>query len=63
MAQATVRTVNQNERIYEEGELRLRSALSAHRATGDERRVRTPLASLSARQLLPLGQIRDAAIR
>lgn len=36
MAQATVRTVNQNEKIYEEVELRLRSALSAHRATGYE---------------------------
>lgn len=36
MAQATVRTVNQNARIYEEVELRLRSALSAHKATGYE---------------------------
>jgi len=35
-AQATVRTVNPNERIYEEVELRLRSAFSAHRATGYE---------------------------
>jgi len=35
-AQATVRTVNQSDDIYEEVELRLRSALSAHRATGYE---------------------------
>ncbi len=36
MAQATVRAVNQNEKIYEEVELRLRSSLSAHKATGYE---------------------------
>jgi hypothetical protein len=36
MAQATVRAVNPNEKIYEEVELRLRSALSAHKATGYE---------------------------
>ena len=36
MAQATVRTANQNEKIFEEVELRLRSSLSAHRATGYE---------------------------
>ena len=35
-AQATVRTVNPNEKIYEEVELRLRSALFPHRATGYE---------------------------
>jgi hypothetical protein len=35
-AQATVRTVNQNDKTYEEVELRLRSTLSAHRATGYE---------------------------
>jgi hypothetical protein len=35
-AQATVRAVNQNDRIYEEVELRLRSALSPHKATGYE---------------------------
>jgi len=36
-AQATVRSVNPpNDRIYEEVELRLRSALSAHKATGYE---------------------------
>jgi hypothetical protein len=34
--QATVRTSNQNDKIYEEVELRVRSALSAHRATGYE---------------------------
>jgi hypothetical protein len=36
MVQATVHTVNQNDKIYEEVELRLRSSLSAHRATGYE---------------------------
>lgn len=36
MAQATVRAANPNEKIYEEVELRLRSALSAHKATGYE---------------------------
>lgn len=36
MAQATVRTVNQSDRVYEEVELRLRSSLSPHRATGYE---------------------------
>jgi len=35
-AQATVRIVNPNEKIYEEVELRLRSTLSPHRATGYE---------------------------
>lgn len=35
-AQATVHTVNQNDKIWEEVELRLRSTLSAHRATGYE---------------------------
>jgi len=35
-AQATVRAVNQNEKINEEVELRLRSALSRHKATGYE---------------------------
>jgi hypothetical protein len=35
-AQATVHSVNQNEKIYEELELRLRSSLSAHSATGYE---------------------------
>ncbi len=35
-AQATVRTVNQNDKVYEEVELRLRSSLSPHRATGYE---------------------------
>lgn len=36
MAQATVRTANQNDQIFEEVALRLRSSLSAHRATGYE---------------------------
>lgn len=36
MAQATVRTAGQNDSIFEEVELRLRSSLSAHRATGYE---------------------------
>lgn len=36
MARATVHSVNQNDKIYEEVELRLRSSLSAHRATGYE---------------------------
>lgn len=36
MAQATVHTANQNDGIFEEVELRLRSSLSAHRATGYE---------------------------
>lgn len=36
MAEATVHTVNQNDNIYEEVELRLRSSLSAHKATGYE---------------------------
>lgn len=36
IVQATVHTVNQNDKIYEEVELRLRSSLSAHRATGYE---------------------------
>jgi hypothetical protein len=35
-AQATVHAVNQNDQIYEEVELRLRSALSLHKATGYE---------------------------
>jgi len=35
-AQATVRAVNQNDKIYEEVELRLRSALAPHKATGYE---------------------------
>ena len=35
-AQATVHAVNQNDKIYEEVELRLRSALSPHQATGYE---------------------------
>lgn len=34
--QATVRSANQNDKIYEEVELRLRSSLTAHRATGYE---------------------------
>lgn len=36
MAQATVHSVNQSDNFYEEVELRLRSSLSAHRATGYE---------------------------
>jgi hypothetical protein len=36
MAQATVRTANQSARIFEEVELRLRSSLSPHHATGYE---------------------------
>jgi hypothetical protein len=36
MAEATVRTVNQNEKVFEEVELRLRSSLSPHQATGYE---------------------------
>jgi hypothetical protein len=35
-AQATVHSVNQNDSIYEEVELRLRSAISAHKNTGYE---------------------------
>jgi hypothetical protein len=35
-AQATVHTANQNDKIWEEVELRLRSTLSAHNATGYE---------------------------
>jgi len=35
-AQATVRSVNQNDKIYEEVEIRLRSSLSPHKATGYE---------------------------
>lgn len=35
-AEATVHTVNQNNKIWEEVELRLRSTLSPHRATGYE---------------------------
>jgi len=35
-AQATVHAVNQNDKIYEEVEVRLRSAFSPHRATGYE---------------------------
>jgi hypothetical protein len=35
-AQATVHTVDQNDNIFEEVELRLRSSLSAHEATGYE---------------------------
>jgi hypothetical protein len=34
--QATVHTVNQSDNVYEEVELRLRSSLSAHQATGYE---------------------------
>ncbi len=36
MAQATVRSVNQTDKLYEEVELRLRSELSPHQATGYE---------------------------
>jgi hypothetical protein len=36
MAEATVHSINQNDNIYEEVELRLRSSLSAHRSTGYE---------------------------
>jgi hypothetical protein len=36
MEEATVHNVNQNDKIYEEVELRLRSSLSAHRSTGYE---------------------------
>jgi hypothetical protein len=36
MAEATVHTVNQNDKIHEEVELRLRSALSPHRSAGYE---------------------------
>lgn len=36
MAQATVHTVNQSDSFFEEVELRLRSSLAAHRATGYE---------------------------
>ena len=36
MAEATVHSVNQNDNIYEEVELRLRSSLSPHRSTGYE---------------------------
>jgi hypothetical protein len=36
MAQATVHTVNQSDDFFEEVELRLRSSLSPHRATGYE---------------------------
>jgi hypothetical protein len=36
MAEATVHATNQNAKIFEEVELRLRSSLSAHRATGYE---------------------------
>lgn len=35
-AEATVHSVNQNDNIFEEVELRLRSSLSAHKATGYE---------------------------
>jgi len=36
MAEATVHTANQNDNIYEEVELRLRSSVSGHRLTGYE---------------------------
>ncbi len=36
MAEATVYSINQNDNIYEEVELRLRSSLSPHRSTGYE---------------------------
>ena len=36
MAEGTVHTVDQNDKIHEEVELRLRSSLSAHRSTGYE---------------------------
>ncbi len=36
MAQATVRSVNQTDKVFEEVELRLRSSLSPHRCTGYE---------------------------
>ena len=36
MAEATVYSINQNDNIYEEIELRLRSSLSTHRSTGYE---------------------------
>jgi hypothetical protein len=36
MAEATVHSVNQNDRIYEEVELRLRSSMSPHNSTGYE---------------------------
>jgi hypothetical protein len=46
-AQATVRSVNPNDKIFEEVELRMRSTLSPHRATGYEilfRCAKTPRA-------------------
>ena len=59
-AEATVRTTNQNDKIWEEVELRLRSKISAHNCTGYEvmfRCSKSPKAYCSiARWLGPLGK-------
>ena len=67
MAQATVHTVNQNDNVFEEVELRLRSTLAAHRAAGYEINFRCSKTSSAYTQIVrwngPLGQftLLDAA--
>jgi hypothetical protein len=67
MAQATVHTVNQNDNVFEEVELRLRSTLAAHRAAGYEINFRCSKTSNAYTQIVrwngPLGQftLLDAA--
>jgi hypothetical protein len=60
MAQATVHGVNQNDNIYEEVELRLRSSLSAHRSTGYEINFRCSKTASAYTQIVrwdgPLGK-------
>jgi hypothetical protein len=59
-AEATVHSVNQNDNIFEEVEIRLRSSLSAHRSTGYEINFRCSKTSNAYTQIVrwngPLGQ-------
>jgi len=59
-AQATVRAVNQNDKIYEEVELRFRSALAPHKATGYEILFRSTKSAKSYCEIVrwngPLGE-------
>jgi hypothetical protein len=59
-AQGTVRTLNQNDNIYEEVELRLRSMLSAHKNTGYEINFRCSKTAKAYTQIVrwdgPLGR-------
>ena len=60
MAEATVHSVNQSDNLYEEVELRLRSSLSPHRATGYEINFRCSKTKYAYTQIVrwdgPLGK-------